>query len=380
MKKFLTALTVLLAACGGGQKDTYTVKGTIGDLSDQAKVYFVYFDDDGQEVRDSTYAKEGVFTFTGDFDEPFMAFIFVDHDNNESNSLRSMSDMKRFFVDRGTVELIGETVADSEISGGLANIHHAEWSGVTERLNEQRSAIYEEFGNATAEQREDEDFMNRINERFESLGEEEKRLAGEFIRNHPDSYYAMASVFQSYTGYSPEDIDDVEAVYNIFTPEIRNTRMGKMYGETVAAWKATTVGSVAPDFGQEDPDGKTIKLSDFRGKYVLLDFWASWCGPCRGENPNVVEAFHAYKDKGFTVFGVSLDGGDNAWESWLQAIEDDMLDWPNVSDLNGWNNAVAKLYAVHSIPANYLIDPNGVIIARQLRGEALEEKLAEIFD
>jgi peroxiredoxin len=135
---------------------------------------------------------------------------------------------------------------------------------------------------------------------------------------------------------------------------------------------------MAPDFEQPDTSGHPVRLSSFRGKYVLLDFWASWCGPCRQENPNIVKVYNEYKNKNFTIIGISLDKREGAF-AWLNAIKSDHLTWTQLSDLKFWNNAVAQLYFVQSIPKNFLIDPTGKIIAQDLRGDDLEDELKKVL-
>jgi peroxiredoxin len=147
--------------------------------------------------------------------------------------------------------------------------------------------------------------------------------------------------------------------------------------EEIEKLQRLSIGREAPNFTQNDPDGNPISLDSFRGQYLMIDFWASWCTPCRIENPNIVAAYEKYHDKGFEVLGVSLDRDKSAW---LKGIADDNLTWPQVSDLQFWNNEVSRLYSISSIPSSLLLDPNGIIIGKNLRGEELHAKLAELLD
>jgi peroxiredoxin len=172
--------------------------------------------------------------------------------------------------------------------------------------------------------------------------------------------------------------DTLEVLYNNLTADAKNNYPAKNIKHAIDVNKLTGIGKTALDFTQPDTAGKPVSLKDFRGKYVLLDFWASWCGPCREENPNVVAAYNKYRDKNFTVLSVSLDQPTGK-EKWLAAIHHDGLTWTHVSDLKFWNNAVAKQYDIESIPSNFLLDPNGVIIGKNLRGDDLNNKLAEVL-
>ncbi len=197
----------------------------------------------------------------------------------------------------------------------------------------------------------------------------------EFIKQHPNSLVSLYALYRDFSyRLTPEEI---KANLQLLNPSLQNTEYGNILKELVSTMERVAVGKKAPDFALKDPEGNVVKLSDRLGKgYLLVDFWASWCGPCRKENPNVVKVYSEYKDKGFDVFGVSLDASK---EPWLKAIEKDHLTWTHVSDLQFWNNAAAKLYGIRSIPSNLLLDKNGVIIAKNLRGEELEAKLAELL-
>lgn len=173
-----------------------------------------------------------------------------------------------------------------------------------------------------------------------------------------------------------DDVFLLERRYQSLSPEVQQSLYGKYLQEQITTSKIGAVGSEAQDFIQNDTSGRPVRLSSFKGKFVLIDFWASWCKPCRMENPNVVAAYERFKSKNFTVLGVSLD---RSREAWIKAIQDDGLSWSQVSDLKFWNNAVAQQYRVQQIPLNILIDPNGKIVGKNLRGPELDSKLCALL-
>ncbi len=243
-------------------------------------------------------------------------------------------------------------------------------------VGDRNKALMARYYGSSEAQKKDSVFMAGIMAESKQIGEDEDAILKKFAESHTKSLPGLEAL-KSMAGSVP-DYAAIKPQFDKLAAVVKSSPDGKAYGELLEKVKAVSIGATAPEFTQNDPEGNPIALSSFRGKYVLIDFWASWCGPCRAENPHVVKAYNEYKDKNFTILGVSLDQ-PNAKDKWLKAIADDGLTWPQVSDLKFWKNEAAALYAVRAIPQNFLLDPEGKIIAKNLRGDALAAKLAEVI-
>lgn len=201
-----------------------------------------------------------------------------------------------------------------------------------------------------------------------------EKISSEFVKKHPTSFVSPLAIIRLYQ--ATQDGNKAEELYKLMSSPVQASGLGQYVNQQIQESKINAIGSIVKDFSQNDTSGHPVDFSSYRGKYVLLDFWASWCRPCRMENPNVVAAYDKFHDKNFTILSVSLD---QAKPAWLNAIQMDGLKWNHVSDLKGWNNEVAGMFQIRSIPQNILIDPNGRIIAKNLRGPVLENKLSQIL-
>jgi peroxiredoxin len=290
--------------------------------------------------------------------------------NPKGTGLHSSEDYRSLYLEPGTITVTAtDKIADAKIAGTKTNNDNEKYNLAEKPINDAYEALATKRKTATPEQ------LSALNAEEKKIDDQDALVNKKFIQENPDSYVSL-NALESYA-YSADYVD-IAPLFNNFSAAIKATEAGKKFAERLPKLKAVALGATAPEFAEADTAGKMISLSSFRGKYVLIDFWASWCGPCRRENPNVVKAYNTYKGKNFTILGVSLDR-PNAKDKWLAAIHKDGLTWNHVSDLKFWDSKAADLYAVRGIPQNFLLDPNGKIIGKNLRGEDLENKLAQIF-
>lgn len=352
---------IALHSCNQAPKNSFTLHGSIQGFKDPY-IYFQYRGADSTYF-DSSAVTDGKFTFNGQVPNPEMAVIF----------LKNYKGYVQFFLENADIHIAGkaDSLNNAKITGSQSQDEYEVYTASVKSITDQEKGLYKQYD--SAQKANDSATIAIVENQIEALDSQMNKQTIVFITNHPKSFVSLSQL-QQLTYSTP--YTELEKLYTGLDTAVQNSATGKKLAKYLAVMAKTAIGQPALAFTQNDVNGMPVSLSRFKGKYVLVDFWASWCGPCRAENPNVVKAYNQYKNKNFTILGVSLDQDSTAW---VKAIDHDHLTWTEVSDLKGWKNATAQEYGVNAIPANYLVDPNGTIIAHNLRGEALEQKLAEVL-
>jgi len=378
MKLGFLMCAVMAPVLAFSQKKDFSITGKIGKLDKPAKIYIDYNDAQGQGKEDSADVINGGFRLAGSITGYTTARMALDHEGKgKPFSIYSPgADVIYFYFGPEKIQVTSDDSLSSAVfTGSKVYDEFAAYTLKTGGSIMALTAAYQkEYAEASPEDKKDPEFMEALNAKQLELRKQRGLKQVEFAKNNPNSYFAMVALSEAAGTYI--DLTAAQTVLDGLNKEFRENDLGKELQQRINAQHLTAVGKPAPVFTQNDVKGKPLSLADLKGKVVLLDFWASWCSPCRAENPNMLKQYKLYKDKGFEIVSVSLDSKQDAWE---KAIADDGLPWLHVSDLKGWNNAVGRLYGVRGVPTCYLIDKDGKIIADNVRGEKLNEKLAEIF-
>ncbi len=374
MNKLIYSVLLLAFLSASAQEKKFVITGS---LPATAKKYMVLLSWDNGSSAEETNLVNGKFEIKGAIAGPVIATISLQEENPPKNKAFDNEEFNHnnltLFLDTGNITVISKTfLNEASVSGSpLVNDfynYQQQIRQITE-LENKAVNVYSEY--SKVKNAEATNLLLDVYKRIQRLLFIEQMA---FVKKNPASFVSLYLV-EDALGVDM-DAAKGEPLFSLLNDPIKESIQGMKIKAMIETGKKSMVGTAAADFTQPDANGNAVSLSSFKGKYVLVDFWASWCGPCRAESPNLIKAYEKYKSKGFEIFSVSLD---ESKDKWLKAVKDDRYTWTQTADLKGWDNAAARQFGVQGIPFNTLLDPNGVVIARNLRGDELVKKLEEIF-
>jgi peroxiredoxin len=365
MKKSILLFLVISILISCSSKPHYVVNGKI--VGSDSITFYLQKRDAGKTITiDSAVSEKGSFTIKGGSIE-YPQLIQLVAGNTRKRTA--------FYLENSEISITGnlDSLYNAKVTGSKTQDEYNAFIQSNKTLSDKYSMTYQEY--QVARKANNEERIAQIKKQADSVQNEMTKLQKDYVRKNPASYLTPSILISLSIDMGPEEL---ESMINGLDTAVAALPQIKSLRERIAVMKTVSVGQKAPDFTMNDINGNPVSLSSKLGpKLLLVDFWASWCKPCRQENPNVVKAYADFHKKGFDVLGVSLD---QQKEDWLKAIADDKLTWTHLSDLKYWGNEAAKLYAVNSIPSNFLLDETGTIVGRNLTGDDLYKKLKEVLE
>jgi thiol-disulfide isomerase/thioredoxin len=364
----LLVTTFTLISCNSNS-DFYTIEGNAIGFEDGTTIFVNTVSNNNQpKIIDTLIVNSG--SFKGVYPKSEVLSInLLQVENIKANIL--------YFPENSNLKatLYKDSIQSSFIVGSQQNDSYKEFMDQSKKFNKVKSEKSELFKQARREQ--DGIAAKDLQSEIQDISVAENDYKIQFVSDNPNSLFSVLLLTEL---VNKKEISSVDAstIINKYSPKIAATPSSKSLKINIQSMKKADIGGVAPNFSAPSPDGNQLALNDVLGKYTIIDFWASWCKPCRRENPNVVKVYEEYHDKGLNIISVSLDKAGQK-ERWIKAIEADKMNWEHVSNLKGWNEPIAKMYNVRSIPATFLLDENGTIIAKNLRGAALGTKIATLL-
>lgn len=357
------------------ESEGYEINASIDKSLNNNKAELFKVENQKKVVIDSTMVADNKISFKGNVDSPDIYYISIDGIQGGLPIILENSEMD--------ITIYGDSINKSIIKGSKENETTKIYERESQFLRNFNDGLREKF--LTAQTTKDTVIMKAVRVSYDSLIKESYNFDKVFIKDHSNTAFA-AITLERLTKGKAIDESETKALYDLLSEDVKKTRAAKealdflKEEETIKTnTNAVSTGNIAPNFTGLTPEGKPLALKDIKAKVTIIDFWASWCKPCRNENPNVVKMYNKYHDKGLEIIGVSLDK-EGQKDRWIKAIEKDGLTWPQVSNLKGWQEPIAQQYGVRSIPATFILDESGKIISSNLRGNALEEKVAELLN
>ena len=370
MRRLLaTLLTATLLISCAGDSNTYKLQGTAKNFDDGNKVYVFSIKDSNQpKAIDTLSITNG--TFEGTYPKSDSSSVnYINVEGVQANIV--------YFPENEDLKatLYKDSIGSSFVSGGKQNEAFTSFSEEMRSINEEKQAQMKAF--RTAQQNGDVEAIKQIQEENMALTKEETKFKKEFIKSNKNSIFSVMLLSEMLTR-KEMTAEEASEVLNNLSPKVSSSPIVTQVEAMIANARKADIGSIAPNFSAPTPEGEMLSLKEAMGKYTIIDFWASWCKPCRVENPNVVKVYEKYHDKGLNIISVSLDRQKQK-DKWIKAIADDNMDWYHVSNLQFWQDPIARQYNVRAIPATFLLDENGKIIDKNLRGPALGAKMESLL-